>query len=311
MQGLELAEKYYNQFGLPMLKQEFPHLIDKLAIGLCGSGSEAFGFDDELSRDHDFEPGFCIFIPDSEEIVSRRDEFLLERAYTKLPNEFLGFYRQRLSAVGGSRHGVKRMGDFFSEKIGVRDCDLSLNDWFSIPEYALAEATNGKIFCDNLGEFTKKRQMLMQMPDCVLKKKLAGNLLLAAQAGQYNYARCIARGEIGASRLAAHEFVQAIIKIIFLLNKTYCPFYKWQFASLKKLKNLSALALDLELLLTNSISQEENKMLIEKISKAICDYLILNNLTGENSCLLEAHAYSVNSLIKEEEIRNKSIFYAV
>ena len=102
-----------------MLKQEFPHLIDKLAIGLCGSGSEAFGFDDELSHDHDFEPGFCIFIPDSEKIISRRDEFLLERAYAKLPNEFLGFSRQRLSAVGGNRHGVKRMGNFFEEKIGV------------------------------------------------------------------------------------------------------------------------------------------------------------------------------------------------
>ncbi len=311
MQGLELAEKYYIQFGLPMLNKEFPHLIDKLAIGLCGSGSEAFGFDDELSRDHDFEPGFCIFIPDSEKIVSRRDEFLLERAYAKLPNEFLGFFRQRLSAVGGKRHGVKRMGDFFNEKIGVCDCDLSLSDWFSIPDYALAEATNGKIFYDNLGEFTKKRQNLLQMPDCVLKKKLAGNLLLAAQAGQYNYARCAVRGEIGASRLAMHEFVQATIKIIFLLNKKHCPFYKWQFASLKKLEKLSELAFDLELLLINSLSSDKNVALIEKISQQLCDELILQGLSKEKGSLLEAHAYSVNSLIKEEEIRNKSIFYAV
>lgn len=311
MQGLELAEKYYNQFGLPMLKQEFPHLINKLAIGLCGSGSEAFGFDDELSRDHDFEPGFCIFIPDSEEIISRRDEFLLERAYTKLPTEFLGFSRQRLSAVGGSRHGVKRMGDFFSEKIGVRDCVLSLTDWFSIPEYALAEATNGKVFCDNLGEFTKKRQMLMQMPDCVLKKKLAGNLLLAAQAGQYNYARCVLRKDVGSACLAAHDFVLSITKIIFLLNNEYCPFYKWQFAALKRLKILSNLAFDLELLISNKLSPQENINLIEKISEQICAKLVEQRLSKETSATLEAHAYSVNSLIKEEEIRNKSIFYAV
>ncbi len=311
MQGLELAEKYYNQFGLPMLKEQFPLLLDKLAIGLCGSGSEAFGFDDELSRDHDFEPGFCIFIPDSEEIVSRRDEFLLERAYAKLPNEFLGFSRQRLSAVGGNRHGVKRIGAFFEEKIGTRDPELSIEEWLSIPDYALAEATNGKIFFDKLGEFTKKRQSLSTLPDGVLKKKLAGNLLLAAQAGQYNFSRCVARNDLGAACLAKNEFVSASIKIIFLLNKVHCPFYKWQFASLKKLNRLSFVANDLELLLLNTLSQQENVRLIEKISTQICTELALQNLTKESSDLLEAHAYSVNSLIKEEFLRNKSIFYAV
>ena len=311
MQGLELAEKYFFQIGLPMLKQDFPHLLDKLAFGLCGSGSEAFGFDDELSHDHDFEPGFCIFIPDSEKIVSRRDEFLLERAYARLPNEFLGFTRQKISAVGGARHGVKRMGDFFNEKIGVHDCELSLVDWFSIPDYALAEATNGKIFCDNLGEFTKKRQALMCLPDCVLKKKLAGNLLLAAQSGQYNYLRCITRGEQGAAGLAMHEFVEAAIKIIFLLNRQHCPFYKWQFASCKKLKKLSQLAFDLEALILNRLTPQENVKIIENICKQICAELLAQGLTKETSTTLEAHAYSVNSLIKEEEIRNKSIFYAV
>lgn len=311
MQGLELAQKFYNEFGKPMLDKEFPHLTDKLAIALCGSGSEAFGFDDELSRDHDFEPGFCIFIPDSEEIISRRDEFLLERAYAKLPNEFLGFQRQRLSAVGGNRHGVKRIGDFFNEKISVRDCKLSLSDWFSLPDYALAEATNGKVFYDPFGEFSACRERLKNMPQCVFYKKLAGNLLLAAQAGQYNYARCLSHGQKGAAQLAAGEFVQAITKIIFLLNNEYCPFYKWQFAALRKLDKLSFLADDLELLLINSLPQQENIKLIEQISQEICTYLIKNNLTRESSFILEAHAYSVNSLIKEEEIRNKSIFYAV
>ena len=66
-----------------MLKEQFPEVLPYLAAGLTGSGSECFGFDDEVSRDHDFEPGFCIFIP-NDTVPERRDAFLLERAYAKL-----------------------------------------------------------------------------------------------------------------------------------------------------------------------------------------------------------------------------------
>ena len=86
MKGLELAKAFYEEYGKPML-EEFPEIKDKLAIGLCGSGSECFGFDDEFSKDHDFEPGFCIFLPDERE-VDRHTAFRLERAYAKLPMEF-------------------------------------------------------------------------------------------------------------------------------------------------------------------------------------------------------------------------------
>ena len=64
MKGLELSRKFYETYGAPMLHEKFPELEDKLAIGLVGDGSECFGYDDDISRDHDFEPGFCIFVPD-------------------------------------------------------------------------------------------------------------------------------------------------------------------------------------------------------------------------------------------------------
>ena len=56
MNGLELAESYFETYGRPMLEKEFPHLLPYLAAGLCGSGSECFGFDDEISRNTDFSP---------------------------------------------------------------------------------------------------------------------------------------------------------------------------------------------------------------------------------------------------------------
>ena len=81
MKGLELAEKFYKEYGEKMIDENFSHIKQYLAFGLAGSGSECLGFDDNISQDHDFEAGFCIFIPD-EDLVSERDEFLLERAYS-------------------------------------------------------------------------------------------------------------------------------------------------------------------------------------------------------------------------------------
>ena len=35
MKGMELSRKYFDEYGLPMLKQKFPQYIDKMAAGLA------------------------------------------------------------------------------------------------------------------------------------------------------------------------------------------------------------------------------------------------------------------------------------
>ena len=57
MKGLEIAGAYYEEYGKPMLEESFSDVLPYLAAGMFGSGSECMGFDDEVSRDHDFEPG--------------------------------------------------------------------------------------------------------------------------------------------------------------------------------------------------------------------------------------------------------------
>ena len=105
MKGLELSKNYFEEYGRPMLEAEFRDILPYLAAGLFGSGSECFGYDDEVSRDHDFEPGFCIFLPD-ESVIDRRTAFMLERAYAKLPKEFMGAKSQMLAPVGGMRRST-------------------------------------------------------------------------------------------------------------------------------------------------------------------------------------------------------------
>lgn len=313
MKGLELSEAFYRAYGEPMLREQFPELYPLLAAGLFGSGSECFGFDDAYSRDHDFEAGFCIFLP-TENVIGRREAFLLERAYEKLPKEFEGVSRSILAPVGGMRHGVFRTEEFFREKIGTPNGILTTGQWLSVPEYALAEAVNGKLFYDGLNEVSRIRNNLSRYPEDIRKKKLAGNLLLMAQSGQYNYRRCLLHGEPAAAQLAAGEFVRSAISTVFLLNGVYQPYYKWSFRAMRKLPRLSLLAETMEFLLTTDNSGElaESKYdMIEDTASDIIEELQKQDLTKAVCQDLEKHAYSVNDGITDGNLRNMHILAAV
>ena len=296
-----------------MLENEFSDILPLLCVGLFGSGSECFGFDDEISTDHDFEPSFCIFIPD-EQTLDRRTAFLLERAYAKLPKEFEGYKRNMLAPVGGARRGVLRTGEFFKEKIGSETGELTLTEWLSLPEQALAEATNGEVFFDNFGEVSKIRESLAVFPEDVRRKKLAGNLLIMAQSGQYNYKRCIDHGETAAAQLAVCEFVKSAMSVIFLLNNKYQPYYKWAFRALRNLPKLSLEAEMFEYLLTTNNDgemSEEKYYAIEGIAADIIDELAEQELTKAICGDLEKHAYSVNDSIADSSLRNMHILAAI
>lgn len=336
MRGLEISKAYYKEFGEPMLREKFPELMDKIAVGVFGSGSECFGFDDDVSRDHDFDPGFMILLP-GEDVVDRKQEFALERAYAALPKEFMGVKRPAMSPVGGNRRGVIRTQEYFSEKVGAlagmvgaqgafdtlagsagaaralagaSDAQL----WLVTPSFALAEATNGEIFYDGLGDVTRIREALKSYPADVRKKKLAGHLLMMAQAGQYNYTRCIRHGENAAAQLAAIEFAKNTMSTVFLLNEIYEPFYKWSFRAMRELPRLSLTAELLEYLITTDNEGElasDKYDVIEGIAADVIDELMDQGLTKANCGDLEKHAYSVNDGIEDSELRNLHVLAAV
>lgn len=314
MNGLELSRAYFETFGKPMLENDFPDLLPYLAVGFTGSGSEHYGFDDETSRDHDFEPGFCLFLP-GEDVVSRRDAFLLERAYAKLPKEFEGCRRSLLAPVGGARHGVLRTSEYYADAVGDPDGVLTVDAWLRIPDYALAEAVNGEIFFDHYGDVTEIRERLANMPEDIRKKRLAGHLLLMGQSGQYNFARCLAHGEPEAAALACHEFVSAALKAAFLLKKRYLPYYKWSFRALRQLDGGRDLAALLSLLLSGdntdpAIAARKNDA-IETVAARISEDLRAQALSALPGAELEKHAYAVNDAITDGDIRTLHILVTV
>ena len=313
MKGLDIARAYWETCGLPMLERDFPELLPKLAAGLFGSGSECFGYDDDVSRDHDFEPGFCLMLP-GEDALDRRDAFRLERACAKLPREFMGLRRGLMAPVGGPRRGALRTAEFFLDKVGAADGALTAEQWISVPEYALAEAVNGAVFMDEYGELTAIRARLSAWPGDVRRKKLAGQLLLMGQSGQYNYLRCVRHGETAAAQLAAVEFARSASAALFLLNNAYRPYYKWEFRALRALPKLSLEAELLEYLITTDNDGDlprAKQDVMEGIAADVIAELTAQGLTAASCGDLEKHAYSVNDGIADGRLRNLHVLAAV
>ena len=313
MKGLKLSKKYYEEYGKPMLQEQFSEIEHLIAVGLVGSGSDCYGYDDDISHDHDFEPGFCLFLPD-ESIIDEKTFFNLERAYSKLPKEFCGYKRSLVKPVGGSRNGVFRTSDFYNKKIGSPDGELTIEQWFSLPDYALAEATNGEIFEDDFGEFTEIRNKLLNMPQDILLKKLAGNLLIMAQSGQYNYPRILNRGETASAQLSLFEFSNAAMKSYFFLKGKFMPYYKWQFRALRDLPNGEFIADSLEFLISTDNSTDNANIkneIINSVAEEIIDILKRKGITKATCNDLEKHAYSVNDFIKNGDLRNSHILSGI
>lgn len=314
IKGLELCYQYYLKYGKKMIEDWFKEYIPYMAIGLFGNGSDCLGFDDDISMDHDFGPGFCIFLP-SDIYDEIGDD--LQRAYDQLPEEFMGV-RRLTSRQGQGRVGVFKIHQFFAQFI--RCLPVSLEDWLYTDENGILACTNGKIFEDHYGEVTRIRNILHYYPEDVRIKKIVRSIAKMAQSGQYNYARCMQRGDEVAASLALNEFVDQTLSCIYLLNKQYKPYYKWSFQGLEnclKLRDIKPMIEELVLLESQKevwkekivgLNMNDKKVIIiEKICQKIITELKNQGLTNSDDDFLENHTMILMSHIKDERIRNKHV----
>lgn len=241
MSGLKLSRAYWNAFGKPMIAERFPEYHGRIAAGLVGQGSECWGFDDEESHDHDFGPGFCLWLTAHDYAAVGAQ---LQAEYDALPQEFLGYGPRRATARAqgsGRRVGVFEIGDFFERLTGYGRApgDDKPYEWLMLDEATLSAATNGEIFADPLGELLKTRQGFKMMPDDVRLSLISRRLGMISQAGQYNLPRSLKRDDMTAAWLSIGEFVNAVASLVFLINQPitvgYLPYYKWRFAALRRL----------------------------------------------------------------------------
>ena len=317
MKGLELSKLYYEEYGKKMIHEKFSNIESKIAIGLIGAGSECIGCDDDISKDHDFDIGFMIFIPDD---LDPKIQFELEREYSYLPNEYMG-YKKNVLSRNSQRRGVIKVSDFLTEKIGKKDGNLSLYDFLYIDEQYLLEVTNGKIYRDDSNIITKIRINLNYMPIDVKLKKIAGEILIMSQSGQYNYLRLKKRNDVGDAKLAINIFVNSFIHFVYLINEVYMPYYKWRFKILKQLswpkiilkykydfidKLIFLLSVNPQNIFTpivENIINDMSNICIDRIKKEF-------SIDSKNQ-FLDFYAIKINDSIKNNEIRNLNILTCV
>lgn len=335
--ALDRCRAFYEQYGKPMLAQ-FPELQGHFAAGLVGEGSECFGYDDSISADHDYFPRFFIWL--DEEAYEKYGE-ALKAAYRKLPQHWscADSGADKESNVGTSEYadtimtpeaaqrcGVWKTKDFYYRLLGRAVPPENMYDWVSLQETRLATATNGEVFEDCGGGFTAQRAVyLSYFPGDVRKKKLAARLRKMAQMGQYQYARCMQRGEDVAAEMALAEFIQNTGSACFLLAGQYMPYFKWMHRKMKELPVLSGVADKLEELVLlpsqrdkwnpakpeqyrfSLNTADEKVALIEEIAGMIAAELRKQGLAEGTDSYLEPYAAEVESRIEDQVLRTANL----
>lgn len=307
MKGLELARQYYEVCGAPAIAEKFPECWTRISVGLVGAGSECFGYDDEISTDHDYGPGFCLWLTKEDH---QTIGLALQRVYDELPGSFLGIPPRAESPYAGRRVGVFSIPEFYGMFLG-RYQPPTDHEWFRIPEENLAAAVNGAVFRDEMGAFTAVREgLLSYYPRDVWLKKISARLCVMAQSGQYNYERCLRRGDVVAARLALGEFLRAAISLAHLLCRRYMPFYKWAFRRMEELPLPGALTVRLKELAAAEIrggAPDGNVQKIEEICEMFVRELRKLGLSGSTSDFLLEHGTAVAEQIIDPVIRGMSI----
>lgn len=285
--GLKISEDFYFNEVKPFILKNYPELIRCSAFALVGEGSECYGFDDEISRDHDF--------------IKRCSWFLPKDMINQVPLSELN--------LSGGVVKIIAIEDFYKYYTLFEKGPLSIKEFRKVPQDLLSVATNGKVFEDNYGKFSYIRQRLLAYyPKDLILKKLAFLCNKIAQSGQYNYSRCLKRNNYMGAQIALSEFLQYYCEFIHLINKKYMPFYKWQYNSLKTLPLLgeyTCLNFD-KLLSLNDTNESQKKVeIIEEMCKTLVDHLNKTKLSNSNADFLKYHSSEIVKRINNEELRNE------
>lgn len=253
VKGLDLCEQFFQEAIRPLLDHHFPDL--RYAAGRLGGGSDVLGFDTPQSRDHDWGPRGTLFLAevDFEQLAPAIDQTLRHN----LPLTFRGYpthygrhpdgtLNLEFTQAGPVNHMIQftTAARFFQTYLALNITQtLRPVDWLCLPSQSLATVSYGRLFHDTLGEITKIRQQLHFYPHEIWLYLLAGQWTRLTQEEPF-----VGRtGDVGddlGSRIIAMRQVRNIMRLAFLLDKAYAPYFKWlgtAFAQLPCAANLMPL----------------------------------------------------------------------
>lgn len=288
--GLEASRKFLGEEVYPLIKLKAPHILTLLAAALTGKGSECLGYDDHISKDHDYETKVLLFL-DREDYLQYHDEL----------ENILQDCSQGIAYV-------IPVQDFFRKYTGLPQGPELIEEWRNIPEEFLVNATSGVVFFDNKGLFTAIQNRLKDYyPEELRRKYLAYYCIKLAQSGQYNYVRCLERQDHVAAFQALAEAIDMIMAIVYALNKRYRPFYKWQYRGLDDLPILGKKVKDIVFNISQSFAGDiSNADRIETVCELIISELHKQELSSSTSTFLLDHGNAIFATITDEILRQET-----
>jgi Domain of unknown function (DUF4037) len=242
MPGLELSSAFYREAVEPILRRNFPDLA--YAAARIGPGSDVLGFDDQRSTDHFWGLLLNIFLADKD--LDGWGEQIQHVLAAELPLEVHGF-PTNFRPFGGTEAHLGNLGHMaptqtrpinhgvvLSTVQGYFRAFLSISpagdpqpvDWLVMSEQHLRMLTSGRVMHDDPGELTRARTALAYYPHDLWL------YLLPAQWARIGQEEAFLgrTGEIGdeiGSRLLAARLVRDVMRLAFLLERTYAPYTKW------------------------------------------------------------------------------------
>lgn len=234
--GLKLAELFFQEAVHPLLASRFSDL--RYSAGRLGTGSDVLGFDTPQSMDHHWGPRVTLFL--DEQDFQRHHDDIMDVMATDLPYEIHGFPThftdpnidggklQRID-TGLIEHGVEvtTPPSFFGDYIGWDPTsDLSETDWLAFPPQHLRTIASGRVFKDGLGQLERIRARLHWYPHDVWLYLMANQWRRIDQEEPF-MARCGDVGDGLGSRIVAMRQVNELMRLCFLIERQYAPYYKW------------------------------------------------------------------------------------
>ena len=269
--GLSLARRFFIECVEPLVRSSRPDL--RYAAALIGTGSEVLGFDTAMSTDHDWGPRLQMFLPDA--TFSETAPVLLETLEEGLLSEFDGWPTSFVdpgrpttadlpSGALGSTHGVElfSLAGWMKRHLALESTEpLAVDDWLALPEQTLLEAVAGAVFRDDTGDLTVLRETLSYYPRDVWLYRLASQWQRIAEEQAF-----VGRaGEVGddlGSRLIAARLLQAVVRLLFQIERVYAPYAKWLGTALRRLPSAAHLAEHEHRVLTAETWEEREAALV-------------------------------------------------
>ena len=234
---VDISRRFFEQVVKPILAECFPEVLAHAAIGVVGYGSEVLRLDDAYSSDHHWGLRVDTLLP-HELFVVHADE--IKRVVgAGLPAEFEG-HALRTGHVDGAGVAPESLRDFLLRTIGIDHAPRNHVEWLKLPEEDIIHVTNGEIWHDPSGNFSRLRTALQAYyPEPVRQRRIAHWCRYFSGMGTYALRRAILRDNEYYANIAFTRALRLGVQLAFLLDKTYFPYDKWTYAHFVNLPRLA------------------------------------------------------------------------